>query len=405
MNMKRFFILLGVVFLFFECVSQVPNEFAFQAVVRNAANQLVANSPVSVRVSIIQGGVMGNAVYVETHNVTTNENGLMTFYIGSGSVLQGTLESVDWGNGVYYLKTETDSNGGSDYSVVSTQQLVSVPYALYAKEAESSADCQELSIALQGLLSIVEHQQAQIDSLISNSGSSSQDTTPAAPVDGQACPGMSTVTDYDGNIYNTVQIGNQCWLRENLRTTHYADGTVIPVGGNSTSSVNPYYYLPLDIQNLFSYGVYYNWVAATRDSSSLLNPSGVQGVCPAGWHVPSMQEWLQLNQYVSGNSQYYCGGSSANTAKALASADGWDNSSEDCSPGDVAAANNSTGFSAVPAGGMWVFSGGVQNATFWSTSQSSAASVHAFVLQYSLPETSTTVESMSHGCSIRCVRN
>ena len=132
--MKRLFTTLFLLVL--VCLSawaQAPEKLSYQAVVRNATNNLVINSPVGVRVSILQGGVNGTLVYMETHTAVTNANGLLTLEIGSGSVQQGVFTGIDWANGLYFLKTETDPNGGNDYSITSTQQLLSVPYALYAK--------------------------------------------------------------------------------------------------------------------------------------------------------------------------------------------------------------------------------------------------------------------------------
>ena len=140
---------------------------------------------------------------------------------------------------------------------------------------------------------------------------------------GYSCPGAATVTDYDNNTYNTVQIGNQCWMKENLRTTHYSDGTSIPMG-NSTSNTTAYYYVDNNISNVSTYGYLYNWPAVMgNSSSSSANPSGVQGICPTGWHVPSDAEWIQLSDYVGSQTQYQCSANSAYIAKALASTSGW----------------------------------------------------------------------------------
>jgi hypothetical protein len=134
--MKRFFTsLFLLVFVGASLFAQAPEKFTYQAVVRNANNSLVINSPVGVRVSILQGGVNGTLVYMETQTSVTNDNGLITLQIGSGNVQQGNFADIDWAVGSYFLKTETDPNGGSNYSITSTQQLLSVPYALYAKDA------------------------------------------------------------------------------------------------------------------------------------------------------------------------------------------------------------------------------------------------------------------------------
>ena len=126
-----FIFLLCATFLF----AQAPEKFTYQAVVRNANNSLVTNTLVGVRVSVLQGSATGYGVYVETQMPSTNANGLISLNIGDGNVVFGNFENIDWSAGSFFLKTEIDPNGGNNYSVTSTQQLLSVPYALYAKEA------------------------------------------------------------------------------------------------------------------------------------------------------------------------------------------------------------------------------------------------------------------------------
>jgi uncharacterized protein (TIGR02145 family) len=171
-------------------------------------------------------------------------------------------------------------------------------------------------------------------------------------IDGQPCPGEATVVDYDNNLYHTVQIGDQCWMKENLRTTKYADGTLISQGSELSTSV-AYWYIPgSNASNIATYGLLYNWKAVMRNSSSSQsNPSGVQGICPNGWHVPSDAEWTQLSDYVSSQNQYFCNSNSTYNAKALAATTGWNSSSVACSVGNNQSYNNSTLFSALPAGG------------------------------------------------------
>ena len=158
-----------------------------------------------------------------------------------------------------------------------------------------------------------------------------------------------TVTDYDGNVYHTVRLGNQCWMRENLRTTHYADGTALNTSSTTSSSV-PYYYMG-DANMLLQYGLYYNWPAVMNGAaSSNANPSGVQGICPNGWHVPSAAEWEELTNFVASIPNYRCGTGSATITKALASRTNWNNSNTTCTPGNNQVLNNATRFNAMPAG-------------------------------------------------------
>lgn len=164
--------------------------------------------------------------------------------------------------------------------------------------------------------------------------------------------GSSTVNDVDGNNYNTVQLGTQCWLKENMKSTHYSDGTAITFGSTNTSSAQGYYYYPNNIQsNMSEYGLLYNYRAlahgavVTEDDTTL-----VQGICPIGWHVPSNAELQTMLTYVSSNSSFLCNNSSANIGKALASLTGWNTSTATCSPGNSPSSNNTTGFGLQPAG-------------------------------------------------------
>ena len=177
--------------------------------------------------------------------------------------------------------------------------------------------------------------------------------TPANPEDGQPCQGSPTLSDFDGNEYQTVQIGTQCWMKENLRTTHYADGEPIEMGNfsNAESSTVAYRYAPYnDTNRIAALGYLYNRRAMSRNSYSNSNPSTLQGVCPDGWHVPSHAEFLQLTAYVQSQPQYVCGGNEYYDAKALSATSGWYSWSESCTPGCNQNQNNATGFSAKPAG-------------------------------------------------------
>tara|TARA_Y100000782_G_scaffold115500_1_gene159214 strand:+ start:3040 stop:4182 length:1143 start_codon:yes stop_codon:yes gene_type:complete len=114
---------------------QAPEKFTYQAVVRDANNALLNTQQIGVQVSILQGSATGTPVYVETHAPTTNVNGLVSLEVGEGAVVSGTFNTIDWADGPYFIKTETDPNGGSNYSISGTSQLVTVPYAFYANTA------------------------------------------------------------------------------------------------------------------------------------------------------------------------------------------------------------------------------------------------------------------------------
>jgi hypothetical protein len=113
-------------------LAQVPQKMSYQAVIRNSSNALVTSTQVKMRISILQGSPTGTSVYSEIQNPTTNANGLVSLEIGSGTIVTGTFAAINWGTGNYYIKTETDPTGGSNYSIVGASQLLSVPYALYS---------------------------------------------------------------------------------------------------------------------------------------------------------------------------------------------------------------------------------------------------------------------------------
>lgn len=134
--------------------AQSPQKFGYQAVIRKPSGDLVTNQAVATRISILQGSSSGPVVYEETQNALTNTNGLLTFEIGSGTVAVGDLGSIDWSNGPYFIRTETDPDGGTNYAIQTNMQLLSVPYALYAQTASESlndADGQLLSISGQDI--------------------------------------------------------------------------------------------------------------------------------------------------------------------------------------------------------------------------------------------------------------
>jgi hypothetical protein len=114
--------------------AQSPNRFSYQALIRNAANVVLVNQSVGMRVSILQGSAAGASVYTETLTASTNAGGIVSLEIGSGIPVSGNFVTIDWSNGPYFIKTETDPSGGTSYSISGTLQLMSVPYAMYSNK-------------------------------------------------------------------------------------------------------------------------------------------------------------------------------------------------------------------------------------------------------------------------------
>lgn len=135
--MRNSFTLIGLVFITSFLMAQSPEKMSYQAVVRNTENAPIANQTVGMQISILQGSASGTPVYVEIHSPATNSQGLVSVSIGEGTVVTGSFTTIDWNNGPFFIKSETDPTGGESYTISGTSQLLSVPYALHAKTAEN----------------------------------------------------------------------------------------------------------------------------------------------------------------------------------------------------------------------------------------------------------------------------
>ncbi len=227
------------------------------------------------------------------------------------------------------------------------------------------------------------------------------------PKDGNPCLGVAIITDVENNKYNTVQVGLQCWMKENLRTTKYADGTSIP-HGSTYSYDDPYWYYPNnDSTNKPTYGLLYNWVSVMGKSfSSDSNPSGVQGICPNGWHVPSDAEWTQLTDYVSSQNQYVCVNTSTYIAKALAANTGWNTDNGVCVVGNDLTANNTTGFGVLPAGYFFAaYSYFGTYAEFWSSTATDNTGAYCIYMYHNCAYVKRTVGTTFGAYSVRCLKD
>ena len=116
--------------------AQAPEKMSYQAVIRDAENALVTSQQVGMQISILQGDV---AVYEETQTPTSNTNGLVSLEIGEGTVISGSFTAIDWSVDTSFIKIETDPTGGTNYTITGTSQLLSVPYALYAKTSSDAS--------------------------------------------------------------------------------------------------------------------------------------------------------------------------------------------------------------------------------------------------------------------------
>lgn len=211
---------------------------------------------------------------------------------------------------------------------------------------------------------------------------------------------IETVTDIDLNIYRTVTIGNQVWMAENLKTSHYADGTSIPlVTGTGNWSLlsytnRAYCWYNDDLINKDIYGALYNWAAATNGAaSSETNPSSIQGVCPSGWHLPCDAEWNGLIDFLGGGSE--AGGKLKETGTIH-----WVNPNT--------AATNETFFTALPGGsrdynGKFSYVG--EYGLWWSSSEENNSMAWARYIGYNSGSADRGDGDKLDGFSVRCVKD
>jgi hypothetical protein len=144
MKTLTFFII--ALFLGVTVTAQAPQSFCYQAVARDNLGNILANQSVSFRISILSGSVSGTATYSETHTgLSTNVFGLIELEIGKGTPVTGVFTAIDWGSNSYFVKIEMDPSGGSAYQELSTNQLLSVPYSLYAGTSKTAVDAVKIT--------------------------------------------------------------------------------------------------------------------------------------------------------------------------------------------------------------------------------------------------------------------
>ena len=344
----------------------------------------------------------------QEYTFTANQADNTTVDLGNAIAepqVQSDWEETDPTSKAYILHKPDINDGlltilfaGQEYTFTANQ-AANTTVEIPAPTAMTAADLIEL------VNGMTDEQKAALRTALGETGGGSEPAT-------FTC-GTDKMVDANGNEYETVLIGTQCWTKTNLRSTKAANGSDIPADGSTTSGTDPYYYVPTAEQwnvNNSSityddsiFGYYYNWEAAKL-------------ACPSGWHLPSDEEWTLLTDYVSNAQEgteyiYRCDQSDATSiAKALAFETGWNPSSELCAVGNESpSANIDTGFSAVPAG-RWYWNRGFYDAGsrayFWSSTKNGTSNAMNCHLVYWVAKVYNNGEAnCGYGFSVRCLRD
>ena len=363
-------------------IAQVPGLMPYQAVARNATGQLLSNTTTTARFKLRELSASGSVVWTEDQSVVTNANGLFTAQLGT--VI--SLQTIDWAQGAMYLQTEVLVGG--NFIDQGANQLLSVPYAKVAGNIK-------IDVSSEG------------DTLVIGNGNPiiipGLSAANPAPVTGlpHTCglPGIhnevvtyGTVTDFDGNVYKTINVNGREWMAENLNVGHFQNGDQIFIveenNGWAGSILQPYscYYDNIAV-NACPYGRIYNFYAVTDPRE----------LCPVGWHVPDNGEWALLGNAFGGSS---AAGGALKTVGTLDDTGLWYTPNTN--------ATNASGFSAVPGGYRSQYGAYTQmsfGAYYWAGQSAGSNDGWFSQLRYDFNNLTGNIFDGRFGASVRCIRD
>ncbi len=406
--MKNILTTLICVLLLAAVSAQVPHSFNYQAVLRTPAGEIIAGENVTVEIRLIQGTEEGEVVFSEIHQTQTNDFGLINLQVGSVS----SLEGIEWGQNACFVSILVDGEP------MGTSPLLSVPFALHTLSSADafSGDYQDLENTpnLDDFIQLPGAETGDMLVFLDDSwkripvGGEGQVLTIAEGKPQWADLGdndngdddeTGTVTDEEGNEYTTVKIGDQWWMAENLRTSQYNNGNVIPTGFSNIdweyATVGAYSIYNNSTDHESTYGKLYNWKAVT-DS---------RGICPVGWRIPSDEDWKTLEMYLGMTADQANAGGWRGTDEGgklkITGTEYWDEPNT--------GATNSTGFSALAGGartylGEYIFLN--EWSYFWSsTYQTENYSSWYRVLAYNEARVFRFYNQQNTGMSVRCMKD
>jgi len=442
--MQRILLSCFCLFVIVLLQAQVPQAFSYKVLIKGHNGYAHADKKVNLQISIISDNMDGNVVYVENHKITTSHSGIVDIEIGRGTPVYGLFSDIDWSLSPYFIKSEVDIKGGKHFNLIAVTELLSVPYAMYAGKAANafSGDYNDLQnkpdipVKVSDLENDAGYISNEVDGDIHNeiqsfSVSATGDTLRLTKSNWIIIPGISvankdsdgdgvydvndncpnnpnpnqedidsdgigdvcdntTLIDVDGNAYNTVEIGSQVWMKENLRTSRLNDG--IPISylpdsaewKNRRSEAYCWYNNDSAANNLI-YGKLYNWFVVTTDK-----------LCPIGWHVPNDDDWNTLIDFLGG----------LNVAGGKMKEEGVSHWKSPNING-----TNESGFTGLPSGWRYAietntdFTGKETTGLWWNQSEQNNEFIRNVHVQYSNGHVSWGNRYRWAGLPVRCVKD
>jgi uncharacterized protein (TIGR02145 family) len=369
----KFLFAVGFVLTVVTSFSQSPYLIPYQSLLRNGLGESLANEYVTMRFSLLDGSSDGPVIWEEIQGATTNELGLVSLSLGSVS----DLSFIDWADGALFLKVEMVQS--MQFITLGVQQLLSVPYALYANHVN-------LRISSVGDTLFSGDSWVIIPGISAANAADPSDHS--CGVSGVHNPNVSygSMTDQEGNSYRTVNIGAQEWMAENLNVSTYRNGDplITDYAGSNWQNApgGAWIFQNNDASTACPYGRLYNWYAV----------SDSRGICPTGWRVPNEDDWSALEMELGG--QLSAGGK-----MKVAGTEFWLNPN--------VAATNESGFSGLP-GGVIYFYGDFGNQgdleVYWSATSFDLSSAWVRMLDFSLANIQLSIFPKTSGFHIRCMR-
>jgi uncharacterized protein (TIGR02145 family) len=387
--MKTLLTLFLTAFASVSMFAQAPPEaFNYSGAARDGGGNPVANEMIGLEFSILKGSPVGSEQYTEWHFVETDDLGVFNVAVGFGAPQSGSFSDIDWSDDKYFFKVSLDISGGTNFVEMGVTQLLSVPYALYAKSAGTAPK----TVIVAGDFVTVTGEGTEDEPYVVSATRGF--TGPAIFTEGGG------ITDIDGNLYKTVVIGEQEWMAENLKVTKYRNGVIIPnlptaaawKSTNSGAWIN--YNNNPDRDEV--YGKLYNWYAVADN----------KGLCPSGWHVPTEEDWIKLLRTIDPFSNPAQGTSGFSGGMMKSSGTLQQGSGVWMFPN--AEASNGSGFSGIP-GGRRLQDGNFSplgfDAYWWSSTEGNLFSAPARSLVYGFGVCNRINNPKRNGLSVRCVKD